>query len=745
MRRLLLILPLALASARADVVRLKNGRTIEGKIIEENEQEVKLHTGSAQMTVSRSQIASIEHREAPLEAYARRAAELAEDDATGHFELAEFCLKHRLFSQALDELRRVLAIEPEHKVAAGKLRPLLERRAAPLLARAKRLQGKGEYEQAEKPLLTILEQYPEATNHAAAAHHHLAVGLAARRQYDKAFTRWRRALRLKADYAEALEGAAHAAIELGDWTQALSFTQRALELNKGGGPARLRERATTLRGLVELAKTAKSKSPGPARLAKEGRLLMRLGLGERGIARLEAAYDAGARDAELLKFLADHNERVGRVGRALELCKELVGLDPLNDDLVRRRSRLERLRLVPKALTTRNRRERERILFEIAKSGAPFKYVETVLRESTERAPQKTGIVEGSFVVDEALIGASYACYVPKSYEPRRPWPLILAFHRDDDSGKEHFYNWETVAETGRYILMFPDSPRRSRAWRFSDINLALSALRHAKKLYHIDTNRVFLGGTASGGLLAWAVALRHPDRFAGLIVRNAPIDEVTRLFLPAAVNLPIYQLASERASPDIITSLREADTALTRWSYPANREEVQGGHPALPELNTKVIAWLQDKVRDPYARRVRLISFDFSNARAFWVRIDRFARTVFDPDRKVEIRPPAGAEYSPEQIRMIYLGEMGKALGQAAAGVVPGNRINVVAKHVKELTVFLDDQMVNLDKPVRIYVNGKLAFRGRVERSLEHLFESARLHRDPRMCYAASVKLRVK
>ena len=51
----------------------------------------------------------------------------------------------------------------------------------------------------------------------------------------------------------------------------------------------------------------------------------------------------------------------------------------------------------------------------------------------------------------------------------------------------------------------------------------------------------------------------------------------------------------------------------------------------------------------------------------------------------------------------------------------------------------------VDLEKPVRITINGKLAFRGKVERSLETLFESARYHRDPRMCYAAAVSLTVR
>ncbi len=52
---------------------------------------------------------------------------------------------------------------------------------------------------------------------------------------------------------------------------------------------------------------------------------------------------------------------------------------------------------------------------------------------------------------------------------------------------------------------------------------------------------------------------------------------------------------------------------------------------------------------------------------------------------------------------------------------------------------------MVDLDKPVRIVANGDVVFNDKVERSLEQLFDSARSHRDPRLCYAASVRIKVR
>ncbi len=723
--RLFLLLAV-LASAHADVVRLKNGNVLEGKIVLEGAQEVRIRTGASEITVPRAQIAEIERGESPHEAYKRRAGALKDDDADGHFALAEYCVERRLYTEAIAELRRTLELKGDHAQARARLQPLLDQRALPFLNEARRLQAQGQFEEAEGPLITILEQYPDSS-YAAMAQHLLAVGFAARKQYDMALTRWRRALALDDKLTEAYEGAAQAAAETGKWADALSFAERAAAAATDPEQAkRLRERAEALRELTKLHE-AKGDTAGtnPAAgqasrataLAAEARVLLRLGQRDRALQRFQEAYDAGAREPELLKLLVEHNEQTGRIRTALELYKQLVAANPADDELVRRRARVEKLLLVPRAFATRDKAEREKLLFQIARSGVSFPAIQGALRESAERGQEKTGLVEGSFLVDELLVRANYVAYVPKGYDPRRPWPLILALHRDGETAKEHFYNWESVATGEKHILLFPSSPTKA-GWRAGHLNIPLSALRHAMRIYNVDTDRVYLEGTGGGGLLAWAVGLRWPDRFAALVVRNASIDEVSRLYLRAAASLPVYLIVSQHASPDVIGSQREAYKALDSWGYDVQREEVPGyaRNQALPELNPKVLAWLEGKARDPYTPRARLVGFEPSNASAYWVCIERYASTVFDPDRRVAIKAPMGQEYEPDQLRMIYLGEMARGMGQVMGAVVQGNRINLVTKHVEELTIFLDDRMVDLDKPVRIVANGDVVFNDKVE-----------------------------
>lgn len=47
---------------------------------------------------------------------------------------------------------------------------------------------------------------------------------------------------------------------------------------------------------------------------------------------------------------------------------------------------------------------------------------------------------------------------------------------------------------------------------------LALSALRYARRRFNVDENRIYCTGVSCGGHMVWDLALRHPDRFAAIV-----------------------------------------------------------------------------------------------------------------------------------------------------------------------------------------------------------------------------------
>ena len=115
-------IPLALAllllapAARADVVYLKNGRTLSGNVTREGDG-YRLRTGSGGMFIPADQVLRVEQAETPLERYRKDAAAVRDADVEGHYRLARYCKEHGLTKQMREELAIVLALAPEHEAA----------------------------------------------------------------------------------------------------------------------------------------------------------------------------------------------------------------------------------------------------------------------------------------------------------------------------------------------------------------------------------------------------------------------------------------------------------------------------------------------------------------------------------------------------------------------------------------------------------------------------------------------------
>ena len=117
---LLFAVVLSSTAAFADRVHLKDGRVIEGEVIDRGDQvEIRLRLGST--TVRKDEIAHIEEVKSAVEVYKEKTAALAEDDADGHLQLAQWCREQGLTEEARAELLSTVAIDPEHTQARALL------------------------------------------------------------------------------------------------------------------------------------------------------------------------------------------------------------------------------------------------------------------------------------------------------------------------------------------------------------------------------------------------------------------------------------------------------------------------------------------------------------------------------------------------------------------------------------------------------------------------------------------------
>ena len=135
--------------------------------------------------------------------------------------------------------------------------------------------------------------------------------------------------------------------------------------------------------------------------------------------------------------------------------------------------------------------------------------------------------------------GGPYQVYVPRHYTPERRWPVVLFLHGAGEGGDDGLLQTEFQlgsairrhSDLFEAIAVFPQQ-RPCCTWRGDDLSMALNCLEQSRRDYSIDPARQSLCGVSSGAIGAWALAARHPQRFARLLIVSGLVGPAA--FVPA-------------------------------------------------------------------------------------------------------------------------------------------------------------------------------------------------------------------
>ena len=291
-------------------------------------------------------------------------------------------------------------------------------------------------------------------------------------------------------------------------------------------------------------------------------------------------------------------------------------------------------RVAAGALAKRHARDLDGLLAALARFG---RFATMTPGPSVERVPLRVG---------ERVEETELHLYVPRGYDPARPAPLLLAFHGTGGSGRGMIPEWRAVADAVGMIVLAPSEAGENDGYRFEERERlsALAALRWVRRRLNVDENRIFATGVSRGGHLAWDLALRFPDRFAGI----APMIGGPRLQVQKAQNnlryvenvahMPIRDLQGARDDPGLVFNVQ---LAFERLSALIAKDAELILHPDLGHaFDMGSVDWVEffdTARRDPRPPRVVRLAAREGEGRAFWVDVTRFDRSV-----KEEFRPEA-------------------------------------------------------------------------------------------------------
>jgi polyhydroxybutyrate depolymerase len=136
-----------------------------------------------------------------------------------------------------------------------------------------------------------------------------------------------------------------------------------------------------------------------------------------------------------------------------------------------------------------------------------------------------------------------YLLYVPKSYNPSTPAPLVISIHgfAEWPAHQMEISHWNTLADKNGFIVVYPSGTGFPRRWKTSgkpgtpndpmiDVQFISSLIDQLAREYNIDKTRIYANGLSNGGGMSALLACKLSDRIAAIgSVSGAylfPLDE---------------------------------------------------------------------------------------------------------------------------------------------------------------------------------------------------------------------------
>ncbi len=320
---------------------------------------------------------------------------------------------------------------------------------------------------------------------------------------------------------------------------------------------------------------------------------------------------------------------------------------------------------------------------------------------------------------------------IPADYEHSRAWPMVVTLHGQGQPAQSMMAMTRAILGTAAdsHIIVAPqdlgpigltepekvvDQPRR--------------LLRELRRSFHIDSDRVFLMGYSIGGHNTWMAGIMNADCFAGIMPLATPLqvignDMLYDVFTPNLGNLNTLFVwgAKDNLGQDGHPHPQGGNAAMSRVLADVMRKSCadrftgvelpNAAHGNVTPPSDKVAAWLKQKRKTwptSVTQRFRLPG----QSRAAWIRaVELMGKPLADAASTVKLKPGENTATAQKRHLVAQLG-----LIEAS---VDKQTILITTRKVKDVELLLSDELIDLDKPIKVIRNKREVFDGRVYRSV--------------------------
>ena len=388
---------------------------------------------------------------------------------------------------------------------------------------------------------------------------------------------------------------------------------------------------------------------------------------------------------------------------------------------------------------------------EIVKAGVTFDDALRRLKAGRPYSTQKTGVFTLSNRTTDQM-DHFFSVNIPEKYDPAKRYQVRFQLHggiggRTDNQPRGNGSIGQLAGAEQIYVLPYAwnDDP-----WWSDDQVLNIeSILDSLKRSYNIDENRVVLSGVSDGGTGAYYIAMRNTTPFASFLPLNGFImvlsnDEMDDggLFPNNLRNKPMFVVNGGRDPLYPMYMVEPYVKHLMRSVDISYNPQPEAAHNTAwwPQVKDTFEKFVTDHPRDPDPDKLTWETAFSTHSRAHWLIIDKLGAQSGDATDLVDINtindPGPISDFA-----HIQMFNRTKPSGRVDL-VRTGNTIQAKTQGVAAFSLLLSPDKFDFSKPVKVVVNGRERFNGKVERSLETLLNWAAADNDRTMLYAAELQI---
>lgn len=406
----------------------------------------------------------------------------------------------------------------------------------------------------------------------------------------------------------------------------------------------------------------------------------------------------------------------------------------------------------------RNPQEAGRAAADVVRAGVGFdEAVARLKRGRTYSANVPRGIVRLSRQSGRQVF--YYDLNVPATYDPARAYQVRVQLHGgvggQDTSGPRGDGSIGEMAgpEAVQQIYLLPYAWRDGPWWTDAQLENLRAILDSVKRTYNVDENRVALSGVSDGGTAAYYFAMRDTTPFASflplngfiMVLANPAVNAEGDLYPNNFRNKPFFVV---HGGADPLYPIRLVDPYIEHLigggvevDY---RPQPTAGHNTSwwPDLKEDFETFVREHPRDPLPAFLTWENGgEESTNRAHWLVIDRLlpvreARQLL-PDLD-EFDSPDEQPPSPRLIT--HQGRYGRVDLERT-----GNTVVARTRGVTAFTLLLSPDAFDFTQPVKVVVNDRVMYEGRVQPSLATLLKWAARDNDRTMLFGAELQIEIK